>query len=136
MLSTRNRFYTFLLVACAVGFAWLALHFVQNVNTQMQFCLIKATTGFPCPACGTTRAVAALIRGQWVEGIALNPFGVPVLLIMVVAPLWVVVDVLRATDSLFRTFRALEGKLSSWGIALPLLGLVLANWIWNYYKGY
>jgi hypothetical protein len=136
MIATRNRLYAFMLAVCAAGWAWLALHLGKSADVQLQLCWIKAITGMPCPACGTTRAVDVLVHGRLWEAFLINPFGLPVLLIMAVSPVWLVVDLLRSNNSFFRAFGVIEKKLSSRGIAIALIALVITNWIWNYYKGY
>ena len=137
MIVTRDRLYAFVLALCTVGYGWLAFHQLSDVSDSgMRFCFLKTVTGFPCPACGTTRAVDALLQGQVLEAIQWNPFGLPVAIIMIVAPLWIARDYLVKADSFFRFYQKGESKLSKAGIALPLIAMVLANWIWNYYKGY
>jgi len=136
MIATRNRLYAFMLAVCAAGWAWLALHLGKSADVQLQLCWIKTITGMPCPACGTTRAVDALVHGRLWEAFLINPFGLPVVLIMSVSPVWLVVDLLRSNNSFFRAFGVIEKKLSSQGIAITLIALVITNWIWNYYKGY
>ena len=136
MIATRNRLYAFILAVCAAGWAWLVLHLGKSSELHMQLCWIKATTGIPCPACGTTRAVDALMHGHFWEAMQINPFGFPVLLLMVGSPVWIAFDLLRKSDSFFRTFRRTEQVISTRSIAIALIALVVANWIWNYYKGY
>jgi hypothetical protein len=136
MIATRNRLYAFMLAVCAAGWAWLLMHLGNPANVQLQLCWIKATTGMPCPACGTTRAADALMHGRLVEAILINPLGFPVMMIMMASPAWILADLLRSNNSFFRAFGVIEKKLSSRGIAIALIALVIANWIWNYYKGY
>jgi hypothetical protein len=137
MTITRNRLYVFVLALCTAGYGWLAFHQLSDVSDSgMRFCFLKTATGFPCPACGTTRAVDSLLQGQVWEAIQWNPFGLPVAIIMVVVPLWIARDYVVKADSFFRFYQKAELKLSRTGIALPLIAMVLANWIWNYYKGY
>jgi hypothetical protein len=137
MTQSRNRLYGFVLTLCALGFGWLMFHRLSPIaGSGVHFCFLKTATGLPCPACGTTRAVDALLGGQLVEAVQWNPFGVPVTLILLFAPLWIARDFALRSDSFFRFYQKAESRLNKWGIALPLIALVLANWIWNFYKGY
>ena len=36
-------------------------------------CPFKLLTGLPCPLCGLTRACFALLHGDWVSALRLNP---------------------------------------------------------------
>jgi hypothetical protein len=36
-------------------------------------CLLRTTTGIPCPSCGMTRAAAALAHGDWLAALAWHP---------------------------------------------------------------
>ena len=38
-------------------------------------CWFHSITHLPCPACGTTRSVWAIVHGQWAHGWQLNPLG-------------------------------------------------------------
>ena len=50
-------------------------------------CPLKRLTGIPCPTCGATRAVLALVHGRFIEALQINPL---VILIICVLPalLW------------------------------------------------
>jgi hypothetical protein len=48
-------------------------------------CLLKLTSGVPCPACGFTRAALALVRGRVRESIALHPMALPSVVLAVIA---------------------------------------------------
>jgi len=39
-------------------------------------CWFRLTTGFPCPGCGLTRAVALLMHGSFGASLAMHPFGI------------------------------------------------------------
>jgi hypothetical protein len=36
-------------------------------------CAFRAITGMPCPTCGATRAVLALLQGEWYAALRFNP---------------------------------------------------------------
>jgi Protein of unknown function (DUF2752) len=39
-------------------------------------CPLRSITGIPCPLCGMTRAVVALVHGHVVESLRFNPAGI------------------------------------------------------------
>ena len=39
-----------------------------------QNCILKLTIGFPCPGCGMTRAMLALLRLDFIKAFEYNPF--------------------------------------------------------------
>jgi hypothetical protein len=44
------------------------------------FCLFKAATGVPCPGCGITRSVVAILRGDFARAWRTNPASFAVVL--------------------------------------------------------
>ena len=50
-------------------------------------CVFHRVTGLPCPGCGLTRSILALLRGHVAQSFALHPFGPPLLLALVFAAL-------------------------------------------------
>ena len=137
MVSTRNRLYLFLFLACLVGYVWVALLISETLHGSpvQEVCLVKKTTGYPCPSCGTSRSVMALMHQNWTKAFLWNPFGYVVAALMLVLPPWLLLDVLRKRDHLFHAYRNIEYWLKKPWLAGPLLLLVLANWIWNFMKG-
>lgn len=119
---------------CVAGYIWL---FFVNLwpDRAMGVCLFKRIYGIPCPACGSTRAISELIRGNPVGSLEINPNGVVLASIMLVLPVWLLWDVCTKSDSLFRFYGWFEQKLKRrwvWGI---FCFFVLLNWVWNIYKG-
>jgi hypothetical protein len=83
-------------------------------------CLLRRTTGIPCPTCGSTRAALAAGRGRLLEAFALNPF------IVVAGAVAAVMIALRlVTAQRFRL--APRWHRTAWiGLGVALL----ANWAW------
>ncbi|MGC4041138.1 MAG: DUF2752 domain-containing protein [Flavobacterium sp.] len=96
--------------------------------------MIKNVTGYPCPSCGTTRAVSFFLQGKFTESILLNPFGIIVAAIMLVFPIWVLRDIFLKKDSFFKAYKKTEEIIRKPWLASILIVLVLINWIWNIYK--
>jgi hypothetical protein len=91
----------------------------------LTFCVFKGLTGWPCPTCGSTRAVARLFHLDPAGALAMNPFTT---LVAVVIAAWAVVDLL-----LLPRRRALRVEVSPrtarWLRVAALVGF-LANWVY------
>lgn len=61
-------------------------------------CAFASMTGLPCPACGSTRAVRALARGDLAGVLATNPLGPLVALALAAIGVQAVGSVLRRGD--------------------------------------
>jgi len=135
MSGAAKRLYLLLGSLMVLGYGWLAFSLFQGTSSEMVLCPVKNISGYPCPSCGSTRAVILLIQGEFSEAMLSNPLGFIILLLMIILPIWMIFDVLTERMSLFHTYRKVEKWLRKRQIAIPLLLLVLANWIWNINKG-
>lgn len=137
MNSGRNKLYLIILVACFIGYIWL--YFNTSVlgpkNKTFNVCLIKHLTNIPCPSCGSTRSVISLVKGNFVQAFKINPLGYIITIIMLLAPLWIIFDFLTKRQTLFSFFKKLELYIQRPRYAVPLIFLVIFNWIWNIAKG-
>lgn len=132
---TKNRLYTLILLACFIGYSWLLfLKFAPVKKLNLTVCVFKRVTNLPCPSCGTTRAVSQIFNGQIISSLFWNPFGIIVATIMVVAPIWIIWDLIKGKQSFFDFYTKIEKFISRKKIAIPLIVLVIFNWIWNIYK--
>lgn len=131
----RNKLYAFLMSLCLVGYVWLLLS-IQNHAMPIVFkgCLVKQLLTIPCPACGTTRAIVYLIRGNYVKALWMNPLGFVVIIIMAVLPIWITYDVLTKKNSLYIFYYQLPNYLKKTTLANLLIILIIINWIWNIIK--
>lgn len=136
MSLSRNRLCLLLTLACLAGYGWLLFNYLFPAKGEAtSVCLIRYVTNIPCPSCGSTRSVIALVNGHWFEAFYWNPIGLLLALIMVVAPLWMSYDWTVRRDSMWMVYIRIEAKLRQKYIALPAISLVLVLWIWNIYKG-
>ncbi len=137
MTARRNKLYLLLSVAFIGAYTYLGFHFIDTQETaQPDFCIIKQVADVPCPSCGTTRSVIALSEGNATEAaLKYNPLGYLISLILIIGPLWLLADVLRKSSSLFLFYQKFEEQIKKPRFAWPLIILILANWIWNFYKG-
>ena len=136
MILERNRSYSILGITCLAGYIWLYYNlYLQNTKSSSEsFCMIKRITNIPCPSCGSTRSVSSLLHGDFAGAIYWNPLGLVVLAIMIVLPIWLAVDLILKKDSLLQSYKSTEKTLRKKTVAIPLIILVIINWIWNIYK--
>lgn len=137
-MLTRNKLYVLLLGSCATGYIWIASTFyfhLDGKNGAFGVCLLKHTTNIPCPSCGSTRSVISLLKGNWIESVLINPFGLLITAVLLVAPIWVLLDFYRNKNSLFEFYTRMEEYFKKRWIAIPMIVLVILNWIWNINKG-
>lgn len=137
MSLTRNRLYRYLLLACLAGYLWLVLIGrlqPEEAAASYDFCLIHHFLHFPCPSCGSTRSVLALIHGDIAGGLYWNPLGFLILSALVVIPFWIGFDQALKRDTLFHCYHEFERRMQQRWVAIPVIVLLLLNWIWNIFK--
>jgi len=137
MLIDRNKLYSILLIACLSGYIWLYYSITSNVieNKSVEVCLIKHATNIPCPSCGSTRSIILLTKGNFVGAFDLNPIGYIVAFIMLIAPVWIISDLILKNNSFFKCYQIIESYLKNPKYAIPLILLVIINWFWIIKKG-
>ena len=123
-----------MLIACLAGFIYLFYNIHTLQSQTFRVCIIKNVTSYPCPSCGTTRAVTLLLQGRIIESLLLNPFGIVVAIIMTIFPIWILTDIFLKKETFYFWYKKTETTIRKPAIALILILLVLFNWIWNIYK--
>lgn len=107
-----------LALSLGAGFLFLASGKVR--------CAFAATFHIPCPACGSTRAALALLRGDPLGAMRFNPaapFIVATLAVLMVRGVW-----LMAADG--NVQRLGEGLVGTWTLRLLVAFLVLEVLVW------
>jgi hypothetical protein len=137
MALDRNKLYLIIFMACLAGYIWLYYSIIKNsTNTKsVEVCMFKQVTNIPCPSCGSTRSVISLTNGDFIGAIKINPVGYIVAAIMLVMPIWIIVDTIKRSRTLFNFYLKVETYLKQPKISIPLILLVLMNWIWSISKG-
>ena len=96
-------------------------------------CLFKLLTGIPCPACGSTRAVLALLRGE--DVLAYNPLGILTFGAALLTLVMLSRDLVTGSDTLFRGWRRAEQFVSQPLIAAACIAVLATNWMWTIARG-
>ncbi len=123
-----------MLIACLAGFIYLFYNIHTLQSQTFRVCIIKNVTDYPCPSCGTTRAVTLLLKGKFIESLVLNPIGIVVTIIMIIFPIWILIDIIFKKETFYFWYKKAEGTIRKPWLASILIVLVLLNWIWNIYK--
>ena len=130
---SKNKLYLIVSIACFSGYLYLLITNYSE-NDQISVCMIKNATGYPCPSCGSTRAVQAFFRGNLTGSFLFNPFGIIVSIALLILPFWISIDLATKRKSFYLAYNKMEAVLKQKKIAIPLIILVVLNWIWNIYK--
>jgi hypothetical protein len=137
MKLSRNKLYRIIFIACIAGYIWL--YFSLNSNGSqtgpIEVCPIKHITDIPCPSCGSTRSVISLMKGNFSDALLINPFGYIVAIIMFLAPIWILIDLGTKRKTLYEFYQKIETCLKNPHYSIPLILVVIINWIWNIKKG-
>src|SRR4051812_6016749 len=111
MNNRQFKFFAFFLVVG--GYAWLALNWNYQGEQRHSLCIVKYVTGYPCPACGTTRAAILLTKGDVVKAIQTNPLGLIAAGFLLLAPFWLCYDFFKRKEATWLTYRWAETKIQS-----------------------
>jgi hypothetical protein len=132
---TSSQFKILISFLILAGYGWLAFHWDSEAQGE-SFCLIKNVTGFPCPACGTTRALLLLTHGEVILSVQTNPLGLIAGGFLLIAPVFILTDIARRKDFARLIFKKAEDKIkSSRWLSFSLILMAAVNWAWNIYKG-
>jgi len=132
---SRNKLYSIFLIASIVGYTYFFYTLNYSESAPLSVCMIKNVTGFPCPSCGTTRAIQLLVKNNWMDSVQMNPFGILVAILMAVVPFWIVFDLVTKKQTFFNNYKKAEAIIRTKKLAIFLIILVIFNWIWNIKKG-
>lgn len=102
----------------AAGTAFLS----DYLNRPIELCLLKRLTGIPCPTCGSGRAAAAILHGQFVQGWLFNP------LVVTLSAVAIAVLLLRLlTGRTIQLRLSRRNRILAW---ILLAAATLVNWIY------
>jgi hypothetical protein len=110
--------------ALAYGGVWLA------AGLPLPPCLFRAVTGCPCPACGATRCVLALLHGHMAEAAACNPLILAGLTALALLNLYAAAVLLGHLPRLRLSFGNTEARIFQTAFVI----LITANWTYEIHR--
>lgn len=136
MTTSRNKLYGWLLFFSAIGYLWVFYNLLfVPADGGATLCLFKTITHLPCPSCGVTRTICSLIHQEESIGSVINPLGILVAVMMLIVPLWILIDLLIKKESFYNQYINIENFLQKRPIAISSILLITFVWIWNIVKG-
>jgi len=137
MTQDKNRLYSIIFLACLAGYFWIYWVLINTTTSTSSYevCFIKHISKIPCPSCGSTRSVISIIQGHFQEAIRINPLGYIIAITIIIFPAWIIVDLVFKRKSFYTGFLLMESIIKKYLVSIPLILLLIINWIWNIYKG-
>lgn len=114
------------LASLLTAWFWLRLGF------PVPRCTWHELTGVPCPSCGATRSVIALLRGKWTAALLMNP------LVFLAAIGVALFDIYAAVVLAVRAPRLrCDGlsRRSANAIRVVVIAAIASNWVWLIHRG-
>ena len=109
-------------------FLWLsallgAAVFSRLVGKELSICIFRNVTGYPCPSCGSTRGMIAILQGHIWQGLCLNPVFIPAFLLVLA---WLGMRFLLGMQA-----RLLMTRREKWLLIAAGSLLTVAQWLYN-----
>tara|TARA_B100000795_G_scaffold81356_2_gene58639 strand:+ start:29372 stop:29788 length:417 start_codon:yes stop_codon:yes gene_type:complete len=133
---SSKQLYLLLVILLIVGYSWVfySSTVMQTSGSALEVCIFKKITSLPCPSCGATRSVSSILKGDFIQGIITNPMGLVISVIMLITPVWLIGDLFTEKETLHQFYLRVEKVLNKKIVFIPLIILILCNWVWNIYK--
>ncbi len=127
-----KKLYFFFLGLSLIGFLWIFIN--AFLQADIPVCLFKRLTGIPCPSCGITGTIESVLHGDFNHISQFNLLGIIVLPLILIFPLWIIMDLLFHKTSFYYFYLSAEKILRKKQVAIPMIALVIINWAWNIYQ--
>lgn len=139
MKSEQKYFYIFLVSLLTICLIWILINLLGLRSylglSNSSICIFKNVTGYPCPSCGTTRSVVAILHGKFAEAYYWNILGFISLFSLFSLMIWLSYDFIKQKVTFFNFYKMVEVKFKNKSFLLILIVLLLCNWAWIIHKG-
>ncbi|HEY1044865.1 MAG TPA: DUF2752 domain-containing protein [Bacteroidia bacterium] len=133
-----RKVYAVVVTLCLLAYTWTTYAFYHREPVSIGHfgaCHIKNLTGLACPSCGTTRSVVKILDGQFAEALYINPLGyVTFIIFLLILPMLLLIDLVIKKTHLLNFLNRSTHLIKDYRMAVPLIVLMTANWIWNLTK--
>lgn len=135
-MQACRRLYRRLFIACIVGYFGIYYMYQSYSSYTISVCPIKHIFHIPCPSCGSTRSIISLLHGNIIDSIYINPLGILLTVIIILSPIWIMIDFFTKSQSLFMIYKKIDQYIRKKPVIIVVaVILMLSNWTWNIIKG-
>ena len=127
---TSRGFYALCLAGCLGGWLWVIKSMTLPGLCAWRGCLFKTLLHIPCPSCGTTRGVMAILRGDPAGALTFNPLSLTAFIALSLLPLWLLADLLTRRTTLHRFASRVNTLLKRRRVFATIICLLAINWLW------
>jgi len=122
-------------ILICIGVLYVSLFSFFELNkSNINFCLLKSITGFPCPTCGTTKDFYLLLDGEIYKSLLMNPLGLVVFVGSVSFIFLLFFDYFVGTKIVNNLIDKTKVLPLNHKIVISVFLLLLLNWIWTVIK--
>ena len=127
-----SRFYALCVAGCLGGWIRIALAMSKSEIGIWKGCLMKQVFHIPCPACGSTRAIVALLYGHLQESLIWNPLGIVLFVLLLLLTVMISYDGFRHCRCLYILFLRVDAWLHRKEVFILFAVAIVINWwcIW------
>lgn len=128
----KKKWSIVILIACLIGYLWIG--FQQTSDTTISGCYMQWLYHFPCPTCGITRSIIAVLEGNLKLAIYENPLGILAVLSLLLFPIWIIFDFLFEINTFETSVNKCLKSLRYPKYLILFSSVFIITWTWNIYK--
>ena len=88
-------------------------------------CIFKRFLHIPCPSCGLTRSIKAILKFNLIESFNYNILGIPVFLFIIFSVIFLIIDIIRNDDKYIKNVFIFFGKYGLFIILLLIISMIV-----------
>ena len=116
-------------ILLASGYIWIGFSFFTEGQTELIVCPFRLITGIPCPGCGLTRGIMAILHGNLHDALALHILSFPAVVALTILPIVLCYDFVFHSNVTQKIFDKINFILSKLYISIPFCIIAFADWL-------
>ncbi|MGL5636832.1 MAG: DUF2752 domain-containing protein [Bacteroidales bacterium] len=127
---TQTKVYLLLAGLTVLGYIYIFLASEYVSSEIFPRCIFQNVTGFPCPSCGSTRAMLELVHGHYLRAFTMNCLCYVQALFLLFSPLLLIFDLIFNTRWVYRIYIWIISQINRRCVAITLISLIAVNWVY------